>query len=202
MDQAALVKNDRAIEAQVLDALDRARLPVSLCEWNYVPQVEEWQLIIATPWLDSKGPRTAWRALTTALEKAGIYAQVPMRRVFLKSPTDPLVKTLQQESRDQWDGFIYIQQHPANGRGSAYSCVFAPVTHADSGSVRRFSRLDDLKGFLLEELGLTSVAVHSAVDEIGRRGATEIYPVSLTTRQMKKLGLAAGSMLLPRQNRN
>ncbi len=49
MDQATLVKDDRIIEAQVLEALDRARVPVTLCEWNYVPQLEEWQLIIATP---------------------------------------------------------------------------------------------------------------------------------------------------------
>jgi hypothetical protein len=57
MDQTTLVKEDRLIEAQVLDALDRANVPVTLCEWNYVPQLEEWQLIIATQWHDSKGPR-------------------------------------------------------------------------------------------------------------------------------------------------
>ena len=71
MDQATLVKQDRLIEAQVLDALDRASIPVTLCEWNYVPQLEEWQLIIATPWYDSKRPRTAYRAVVDAFEKAG-----------------------------------------------------------------------------------------------------------------------------------
>ena len=40
MDQATLVREDRVIEAQVLEALDRAGVPVTLCEWNYVPQLE------------------------------------------------------------------------------------------------------------------------------------------------------------------
>src|ERR1017187_4772847 len=150
MDQVALVKSDRVIEAQVLDALDRAHLPVALCEWNYVPQVEEWQLIIATPWHDSKGPRTTWKALISALDKAGIYARVPMRRVFLKSPADPLVKLLQQEASSQWEGFIHILRHPGNGQAPGYSAVFTPVTGAGSVGVRRFSKLDDLKSFLLE----------------------------------------------------
>jgi hypothetical protein len=206
MDQAALVKSDRVIEAQVLDALDRARLPVALCEWNYVPQVEEWQLIIATPWHDSKGPRTAWMALIAALDKAGIYSRVPMRRVFLKSPADPLVKLLQQEASAQWEGFVHVLRHPGNGQTAGYSAIFTPVTGAGSVGVRRFTSLDDLKSFLLEVLGLSPTAVQSAVGEMGRRGTGEIYPVSVTTRQMKKLGLGQGTVIAPpkavRQTRN
>jgi hypothetical protein len=98
------VKSDRDIEARVSDALSRVRMPVTLLEWNYAPQLEEWQLILATPWYDSKGPRTTYQALVGALEKAGIYEQVPMRRVFVRSPNDPLVKALVQEAKDQKEG--------------------------------------------------------------------------------------------------
>jgi len=119
MDQAVLVKSDRDIEARVLDALSRVRMPVTLLEWNYVPQLEEWQLILATPWHDSKGPRTTYQALVDALEKAGIYEQVPMRRVFVRSPNDPLVKALVQEAKDQTEGRVYILKH-----GDGYSLVF------------------------------------------------------------------------------
>ena len=206
MDQIALVKTDRVIEAEVLDALDKAHLPVALCKWNYVPQVEEWQLIIATPWHDSKGPRTTWKALISALDKAGIYARVPMRRVFLKSPADPLVKLLQQEAGSQWEGVVHVLRHPGNGHAPGYSVVFTPVTGAGSVGVRRFSKLDDLKSFLLEDLGLGPSSVESAVGEMVRRSAGEIRPVSLTARQIKKLGLGPGRVIAPpssgRQTRN
>lgn len=194
MDQVSLVKSDRVIEAQVLDALDRAHLPVTLCKWNYVPQLEEWQLIIATPWHDSKGSRTTWKALISALDRAGIYSRVPVRRVFLKSPGDPFVKLLQQEAKSEWDGFIHILRHTGNG----YSSVFTPVAGADWAAVRRFSKLEDLKSFLLEDLGLSPASVQYALNEMSRAGTGEIYPVSLATRKMKKLGLGPASVVAPR----
>jgi hypothetical protein len=124
MDQATLVRDNRVLEAQVLEALDRAHVPVTLCEWNYAPQLEEWELIIATPWHDSKGPRAAYKAVIEALEKAGIYQRVPIRRVFLKSPDDPLVKLLQQEAQAPRDGFVHVLRHHRNGEGQEYSLVF------------------------------------------------------------------------------
>jgi hypothetical protein len=189
MDQATLVKEDRLIEAQVLDALDRASIPVAFCEWNYVPQLEEWQLIIATPWHDSKGPRTAYRAVVDAFEKAGIYQRVPIRRLFLKSPDDSLVKLLQQEPRTRWDGFVHVLRHHGNGKAQDYSLVFTPVTREGAAPVRRFSTLDDLKVFLTEDLHLSPSSFQGALDEMKRTGAGSIYSVSLTTRQLKQLGL-------------
>ena len=190
MDQATLVRSDRIIEAQVLEALDRARVPVTLCEWNYVPQLQEWQLIIATPWHDSKGPRTTYRAVVDALEKAGIYQRVPIRRVFLKSPDDSLVKLLQQQARTQWDGFVHILRNHGNGKTQEYSLVFTPITREDFAPVQRFTALDDLKLFLAEDLNLNPSSFQGALDEMRRTGAGSIYPVTLTTRQIKKLGLA------------
>ncbi len=189
MDQAALVKNDRDIGAQVMEALSRVRIPVTLCEWNYVPQLEEWQLIIATPWYDTKGPHTTYRALVDALEKAQIYERVPMRRVFVKSPNDPLVKSLQQEAKKQRQGFIHIIQH-LRQNDKQYSLIFAPIT-GPGGAVpaRRFSSLDDLKRFLAADLHLRSSSIEEAFNEMERSGTGSIYPVILTTRQVRKLGL-------------
>jgi hypothetical protein len=190
MDQATLVKEDRLIEAQVLDALHRAGIPVTLCEWNYVPQLEEWQLIIATPWHDSKGPRTAYRAVADAFERAGIYQRVPMRRLFLKSPDDSLVKLLQQEARTQWDGFVHVLRHQGNGKSQDYSLVFTPITREGAVSVLRFSTVDDLRAFLADDLHLSPSSLQGTLDEMRRTGASSVYPVSLTTRQLKKLGLS------------
>jgi len=190
MDQAALVKSDRIVEAQVLDALDRARVPVTLCMWNYVPQLREWHLIIGTPWHDSKGPLRAYRAVIDALEKADIYKHVPIRRVVLKSPADPVVKLLQQEARMQWDGFLHILRYHANGKTQAYSLVFTPIIREGAAPVQRFSSLDDLTSFLTEDLHLNPSSFQAALEEMRRSGAGSIYPVALTTRQIKKLRLA------------
>src|SRR5437879_758169 len=111
MDQAALVKSDRQAGAQVMEALSHVNIPVTLCEWQYSPELEEWELVIASPWVDSKGPLATYRALVDALQRAGIYKRVPIRRVVLKSPGDPLVKYLQQEARDQPEGFVHIIKH-------------------------------------------------------------------------------------------
>jgi hypothetical protein len=185
MDQALLVKNDRDVGAQVMEALSRSRIPVTLCEWNYVPQLEEWQMIIATPWYDSKGPLATYRALVDALQKTGVYERVPMRRVVVSSPDDPLVKTLLREAKEQHQGSAYILKH-----GSEYSLIFPPL-YGSGGSVsaRRFSSLDDLKQFLVDDLHLRSNSIDEALDEIRHSGAGSISPVTMTPRQAKKLGL-------------
>ena len=113
-----------------------------------------------------------------------------MRRVFLKSPDDSLVKLLQQESRTRWDGFVHILRRHGNGKAQEYSLVFTPVTREGFAPVQRFSTLDDLHAFLTEDLHLSAGAAQGAVDEMRRTGAGSIYPVPLTTRQLKKLGLS------------
>ncbi|MBZ5610158.1 MAG: hypothetical protein LAP38_18000 [Acidobacteriia bacterium] len=188
MDQAVLVKSDRDIGARVIEAVSGAHIPVTLVDWMYVPQLEEWQLIIATPWFDTKGPLTAYRALVDALKKAEIYEDVPTRRVFLRSPTDPLVKALQREVRQHDEGFLHILKH-ATRHPAEYSVVFAPVAGV-GGAVpwRRFSSLDELKTFLSDDLGLGPSAIDEALHDLQRSDASSIYPMTLTTRQMKRLG--------------
>lgn len=191
MDQAALVKSDGIVGARVLEALERVDMPIAFCTWNYVPQIQEWHLIIATPWHDTKGPRSAYRAAIDALDKAGIYRNVPIRRVILKSPNDPFVKLLQhlqqQETRTEWRGFVHILQHRGNGKEQAYSIVFTPSTSEGAAPVLRFSTVDDLRSFLADELHVNTNSVQDALAEMRRTGAASIFPVTLSTRRLKKL---------------
>ncbi len=68
----------------------------------------------------------------------------------------------------QWDGFIHILRHYGNGRAQEYSLVFTPITREDFAPVRRFSSLDDLKSFLIEELHLNPNSFEVALDEMKR----------------------------------
>jgi hypothetical protein len=187
MAKTILVKRtDHDIQGLVLQALSQTKIPVTFCDWNDVEPLDEAQLVIATPWYDSKGPRTAYSAVVDALRRAGVYEEVPMRRVFLKSPTDPLVKALQQEAREAPEGFLHILQHD----NRSYSLVFAPLV-GPGGSVpaRKFPEKDELQGFLLNKLRVSPRAVEEAILEAAQRGSAGIL-AKLPVRQLRRCGLA------------
>jgi hypothetical protein len=55
-DKATLVKSDIDVGGLVLEALSREKIPVTLCDWMYVPQLDEWQLAKAYPSSGRKVP--------------------------------------------------------------------------------------------------------------------------------------------------
>jgi hypothetical protein len=190
MDTKPLVENERRIAARIMSALAAAKVVVDLCDWHYVPPLEEWQLIIATPLYDSIGPRGTYFRLVDALERAGIYKDVPMRRVFLKSPKDPVVKLLRQEAREQQEGTIFLLKEPRNGP-EQYSAVFSPfLAIRDSVVVRRFSALEEVEMFLKNELREPESEWRRALNELKATRSASIFPVQRSVRELKRLGLA------------
>ena len=191
MDKTALVKkSDLEIQGLIMEALNRAKIPITFCDWNYVEQLDEWQLVIATPWHDTMGPHEAYSRVIRAFQEAKIYEEVPMRRVFLRSPEDPLVKSLQKDASERKEGSIHILEH--NGRGhKVYTLIFAPYS-GPGGAVPavRFSALHDLSEFLDRRLHIGRSSIDEAMSELTRRGSASIFNVLLTTREAKRLGLA------------
>lgn len=174
-----------------MEALSRTKIPVTVCKWIYLPELEEWHLVIASPWYDTKGALKTSRAVLDALERAGIYKRVPIGRVRVTSPDNPLAKVLPQKVREPREGFVHIlkQAHPKNG--DQYSLIFAPIAGPGGAlPARRFSALDDLKQFLAHDLHLKSSAIEDAIEEMKRTGASSVHPVSLGIRNARKLGLA------------
>lgn len=190
MDKATLVRRDLEIEGRVLSALSLAKIPLTLSDLNYVPQLDEWQLVIATPWFDSKGPRESYSRVIKALQNAGIYEAVPIGRLFLKSPADPLVKTLERDVKLRTEGTIHIVRSK-KAQGYSYAVTFAPFT-GPGGAVpaRRFAHIDDLRFFLEDELYISRSSVDEALREIERKSSASIFSVQLTRKELKKLALA------------
>lgn len=56
-------------------------------------------------------------------------------------------------------------------------------------AARRFSSLEMATAFLADDVGLSTNRIEQVVDELKRTGAGSIFPVTLTTGQLKKLGL-------------
>ncbi|HTC31736.1 MAG TPA: hypothetical protein VK724_00110, partial [Bryobacteraceae bacterium] len=171
--------------------LSRTKIPITLCKSVYLPELEVWNLVVASPWYDTKGPLKTFGAVIDALERAGIYKKVPIGRLRVTTPDNPLAKALQPRAREPRDGFVHILKQSRPKNGDQYSLIFAPI--AGPGGVlpaRRFSTLDDLKLFLAHDLHLRSSSIEDAVEEMKRTGASSVHPVSLGIRTAKKLGLA------------
>jgi hypothetical protein len=151
-----------------------------------VEQLDEAQLVIATPWYDSKGPRTAYSAVSDALVQAGVYEEIPMRRVYLKSPNDPLVKILEREAKEAPEGFLHLLRH----KDGSYSVVFAPLS-GPGGPVpaKHFSGRHEAEEFLLNRLRLSPHKVEEAFLEVAQRGSGAIV-ARFTMSQLRRWGLA------------
>ena len=190
MDKTALVRSDLEIEGQVLAALSIARVPVSLCQLNYVPQLDEWQLVIATPWYDTRGPRQAYSRVIEILQKAGIYEEVPIRRVFLQSPSDPTVKILEKDIVNKAEGTVHVVRYGQNNHSTYYSVIFTPFA-GPGGAVpsRRFVGVEQLRIFLEKDLYISRSSVEEALSELNHKPSTLIFPVQLTRKELRRLGL-------------
>ncbi|HME00716.1 MAG TPA: hypothetical protein VKM93_25720 [Terriglobia bacterium] len=191
MVKTALVRSDREVGGLVLEALSRARIPVTLCDWKYFPESDEWQLIIATPWYDSKGPLEAISLMIKAFQVAGIYQDVPLLRLLIRSPKDDLVKELEKNAKDRREGAIHVVEHPGSNHHKQYSLIFAPFT-GPGGAVpaKRFSKIEDLRQFLGKRLHIRPSSVQDALAELASRGNASIFDVRLTPQEARDLGLA------------
>ncbi len=189
MDTTALVrKRDAEIEGLVMNALSRIKMPVTLLQWTYVAQIEEWQLVIATPWYDVKGPRTTVAAAIDAFQAAGIYKDLPMRRIFFVSPNDSRVRNLDQPSGDGW---LHLLRGLGRNGAEEYSASFAPLSGSGGAiPVRRFASLEELRDFLVGTLHIRRQSAVDALDELNNMRSATIFPVSLTARELKSAGLA------------
>ena len=191
MDKTTLVKNDLDTEGRVLNALSLAKIPATLVDLDYVSSLEEWQLVIATPLYDSKGPREAYSRVIKALQDVGIYQYVPIRRVSVKSPSDPSVRALAAEVKAKTEGAIHILKFGTPTHPEQYSVIFAPFS-GPGGAVpsRRFQGRAQLRTFLEDEIGIAPSSVDEAFADLQRRGSASILQVQLTPKEAKRYGLA------------
>jgi len=215
MATATLVSSDIEMGRRIVATLTRANIPVTIYLWAFATEPEEWQFIIATPLVDSKGPLAAYREVNKILRKEGLFGDVPLRRISLRSPNDRLLKLLQKESRaapqetfrvvnDQIagsfieDAYLYtgsIDIIPLeNSRGvvpNKYSVIYLPYSGGGTAPSRQIDGVEGLKEFLENDLlHLRKGAVEAALKELSESGSTSIPNVQLRTQELRRLGLA------------
>jgi hypothetical protein len=206
MATATLVNRDLDIGRKILVVLHQANIPVNVAIWAYVSQIDEWQFFIATPLVDSKGHRATYDQVLRALHDAGLDPQLPWRRIFLRSPKDPVLKSLEKQTEIP-NGAIEVIE--AGNIPRETSCKYY-VTYAsypsetlrvlnesigDSfvedaylyGKMWIANSLDDLQGLLSELLRLEDDIVQSALQELSKKKHVLIPNVRLQPRDLKRL---------------
>src|SRR5579863_136779 len=202
MATATLVNNDIEIGRRIVAALTRASIPVTVYLWAFIPQLQEWQFMVATPLVDTKGPLAAYGEVNRALQKEGVFEDVPLRRIFLKSPNDRVLKSLEKESRalpqetfrvvnEQiagnfvedaylYTGFIQVQRLPNKGQHSVFSVFYAPY-EGPGGFVPPYYKtgVDHLRIFLKTELHVSDDVIESVLRDLDRTDSATIPNVVL-----------------------
>lgn len=215
MATATLVGNDIDTGRRIIAALTRAEIPVNVYLWAFIPQLEEWQFIVATPLVDSKGPLSAYAEVNRALLKAGVFDNAPIRRIFLRSPNDRVLKMLEKESKavpeesfrvvnEQIagnfveDAYLYtgsldvFRSEPTRkGEESIYRVIYMPYSgRGGAVPVLGIKGMDNLMDFLERKVSVRRSAAEEAIRELTLGGDTTIPNVQLSYAQLKRLGLA------------
>jgi hypothetical protein len=213
MAAAALVTHDIEVGRRIVAALTRAAIPVSVYLWAFNPQRNEWQFIVATPLVDSKGPLDAYNEVNRALLRGGIIDDIARTTVYLRSPNDRVLKTLEKESKAVphetfrvvnapiagafvEDAYLYhgsldiIALANPKGTHTKYSIIYLPHAGGGAAPSRQIDGTENLSNFLESKfLRLRRDVVASTIEELSESGNASIPNVQLRTQDLKRLGL-------------
>lgn len=214
MATTALVNSDIEVGRRILAALTRASIPVTVSVWAFVSDLQEWRFIVATPIVDTRGPLAAYAEVNKALQKEGFSDDTHLRNIFLKSPSDKVLKALEKESRVVpfeefrvvnapiagsfvedayvYSGFIHIVRltnHRVNN--PVYSIIYAPY-EGPGGAVPSVRQEGDerLREFLMNRLRIDERSIEIAIRNLGQRGNATIANVQLKSEELRRAGLA------------
>jgi hypothetical protein len=94
MDNATLVKELIDDGKRIIEALDATNFDVKAAMWFYQTDTGEWQLIIASPYLDNSGPIRAYEFVQNKMATISPAPGIKIKNIALKSPQDELIKLM------------------------------------------------------------------------------------------------------------
>jgi hypothetical protein len=95
LDKTALVTADVAAGSEIVQALDRSDLAISVALWMYPPEYEDWRFVLASRRLDAAKPSAAYGLVHDALTAAGISLERTPTLMILKM-SDPFIRALRR----------------------------------------------------------------------------------------------------------
>jgi hypothetical protein len=94
MDKATLVDADMKAGEVLLNKLDETKFDVRAALWFYMPDSEEWRLILASPTVDAEGPKKAYEIVQSQLQGLDQGYELSLQNISLVGPGDKLIKLL------------------------------------------------------------------------------------------------------------
>jgi hypothetical protein len=196
---------------RIVESLVRAAVPVTLSSWIYFPELSEWHFFIATPLVDTKGPRNAYDQVLKVMTRENISPEFPLHRVFLIGADHPIVEKVRENlktSENQIQQFVNVQL--ANGfareayvyiggsiritahQNETYHVMFFPYS-GPGGAVpaKRMQSLEEVREFLQAKVRVTEEIVIGAFETLQKRKSVTIPNIQLSRNELKRLGLAA-----------
>jgi hypothetical protein len=95
LDKAALVEANLAAGPDLLQALDRSTLSISVALWLYSPEYDDWRFVLASRRLDAVEPSDAYGLVHDALAAAGISLERTPPLLILRM-SDPFIRSLRR----------------------------------------------------------------------------------------------------------
>jgi hypothetical protein len=119
MAEATLVKSDLTPDMvkagrQLLHGLDRQKTPIDAAFWLYVPEGEQWRLVLGSPELRNRGPRRLYKRVQSVLSRE--EPTVPLSSVALVDSADPLVQTLSSVIKVSGGNGVRFSRNSINGQ--------------------------------------------------------------------------------------
>ena len=81
--------------AELVEALERAKVKVNVAAWMYLPEYEDWRLVVAARQFDSLDLLDAYGLLHESLAPAGFTARNTPTIMILRM-ADPFIKELRR----------------------------------------------------------------------------------------------------------
>jgi len=92
MDRTALVENDIAAGARLVDALAAAGLPIAAAMWLKLKERSVWELYVASPNVQEHGPTTAYRFVDEIARAIG--SPISVNEIVLANTTNHFLNAL------------------------------------------------------------------------------------------------------------
>jgi hypothetical protein len=98
MDKKTLVSDDISDGKKLLQILDRSIFKVDSAIWFYFTEFNEWRLILASEYVDNKGPKEAYSYIQKKIETINKKTPIKIKLsdISLMGPDDKLINFLRK----------------------------------------------------------------------------------------------------------
>jgi len=190
MDKATLVDKDVRIGRDVIGLLAAANLAVDDAFWAYVPQAEEWRLVLSSPNVKKLGVRNSYLKMSNALHKSPLLNEIPLRRISLFAPDDNVIERLRALENYRYEGALEIIKDYRKNGSAIFLVFFVPYKvsggEAPSVSLDGKSKLEE---FLRDQIGISDHDVQIAFRNLDTRGSYSFENLQLNTAKLREIGL-------------